>query len=296
MELRQLNTFVTVTKINNFTKAAAHLGYSQASVTSQIQLLEKELGVRLFERIGKNIFLTREGEKLLVYSKQMLKLHDEAKNSLTASNELKGAITIGASDSLCALRLPLLLKEFHERYPAVEIVLKMRNYIEAQTSLRGNEIDVAFIIGQKMYTPEFISDLQLPESLVLLTNLGHPLSFKHHISPEDIVPYTIILAQKGCSFRKAFEKCLDDAMLFPNYIMEVSSIQAIKQLTISGMGITLLPRVAVEDELNRNLLVELNWAGIPFDLVTQMIYHKDKWVSPTLKVFLDQAKKTMKPL
>ena len=296
MELRQLNTFVTVTKINNFTKAAACLGYSQASVTSQIQLLEKELGVLLFERIGKNIFLTHEGEKLLAYSKQMLKLYDEAKNTLTASNELKGTITIGASDSLCALRLPLLLKKFHDRYPAVEIVLKMRNYIEAQTSLGGNEIDVAFVIGQKIYTPEFISDLEFPEPVVLLTIPGHPLSFKHHITPEDIVPYTVILAQKGCSFRRAFEKYLDDANLFPNYIMEASSIQAIKQLTISGMGITLLPRIAVEDELNRNLLVELNWAGTSFDLVTQMIYHKDKWVSPTLKAFLDQAKETMKPL
>lgn len=155
---------------------------------------------------------------------------------------------------------------------------------------------MAFVIGQKIYTPEFISGLEFPEPVVLLTIPGHPLSFKHHISPEDIVSYTVILAQKGCSFRKAFEKCLDDAKLFPNYIMEASSIQAIKQLTISGMGITLLPRIAVEDEINRNLLVELDWAGTPFDLVTQMIYHKDKWVSPTLKAFLDLAIETMKPL
>ena len=296
MELRQLNTFVTVTKLNNFTKAAACLGYSQASVTSQIQLLEKELGVRLFDRIGKSIFLTHQGEKLLVYSKQMLKLHDEAKDSLTATDELKGAIVIGASDSLCALRLPSLLKEFHERYPAVEIVLKMRNYIDAQTSLRGNDIDAALVIGQKIYTPEFISDLEFPEPVVLLATPGHPLSFKHPVSPGDTVPYTVILAQKGCSFRKAFEKCLDDANLFPDYIMEANSIQAIKQLAISGMGITLLPRIAVEDELNRNLLVELDWAGTPFDLITQMIYHKDKWISPTLKAFLDLAKEALKPL
>ncbi len=296
MELRQLNTFVTVAKLNNFTKAAACLGYAQASVTSQIQLLEKELGVQLFDRIGKSIFLTREGEKLLVYSKQMLKLHTEAKDALTPSKELKGAIVIGASDSLCALRLPSLLKEFHERYPAVKIVLKMRNYIEAQTALRGNEIDAALVIGQKIYAPEFISGLEFPEPVVLLAIPGHPLSLGHAVSPGDIVPYTVILAQKGCSFRRAFEKCLDDASLSPEYIMEASSIQAIKQLTISGMGITLLPRIAVEDELNRNLLVELEWAGTPFGLATQMIYHKDKWISPVLKAFLELAIKTLKPL
>ncbi|QOX65673.1 LysR family transcriptional regulator [Anoxybacterium hadale] len=295
MELRQLNTFVTVTKLNNFTKAAAYLGYSQASVTSQIQLLEKELGVYLFDRIGKRIFLTPEGEKLLTYSKEILKLYDETKESFS-SNELKGTIMIGASDSLCALRLPLLLKEFHERYPAVEIVLKMKNYNDAQTALRENEIDVAFVIGQKIGSPEFISDLEFPEPLALLTIPGHPLSLKNHISPEDIVPYNAILAQKGCSFRKAFEKCLDDAKLFPKYMMEVGSIQAIKQLTISGMGISLLPRIAVEDELNRKLLAELDWAGAPFDLVTQIIYHRNKRVSPMLQAFLDLAKETMKPL
>jgi Transcriptional regulator len=295
MELRQLNTFVTVTKLNNFTKAAAYLGYSQASVTSQIQLLEKELGVYLFDRIGKRIFLTPEGEKLLTYSKEILKLYDETKESFT-SNELKGTIMIGASDSLCALRLPLLLKEFHERYPTVEIVLKMKNYNDAQTALRENEIDVAFVIGQKIDSPEFISDLEFPEPLALLTIPGHPLSLKSHIFPEDIVSYNAILAQKGCSFRKAFEKCLDDAKLFPKYMMEVGSIQAIKQLTISGMGISLLPRIAVEDELNRKLLTELDWAGTPFDLVTQIIHHRNKRVSPPLQAFLDLAKETISPL
>lgn len=296
MELRQLNTFVTVSKLNNFTKAADYLGYSQASITSQIQLLEKELGVLLFDRIGKRIFLTNEGEILLTYSKQMLKLHDEAKITITTSNEFNGSISVGASDTLCALRLPLLLKEFHKRYPDVEIVLKMRNYSDAQTSIIENEIDVAFVIGQKICTPKFISELEFPEPLVLLANPEHPLSSKLHISSEDIVAYTIILAQRGCSFRKAFEMRLDEAELFPSYIMEVSSIQAIKQLVISGMGIALLPRIAVEDELERNLLIELNWAGTPFGVETQMFYHKDKWVSPMLKAFLDLAKETMKPL
>lgn len=295
MELRQLNTFVTVTKLNNFTKAAAYLGYSQASVTSQIQLLEKELGVYLFDRIGKRIYLTPEGEKLLAYAKEILKLYDETKESFT-SNEVKGTIMIGASDSLCTLRLPLLLKKFHERYPTVEIVLKMKNYNDAQTALRENEIDVAFVIGQKIDSPEFISDLEIPEPLALLTILGHPLSLKNNISPEDIVPYNAILAQKGCSFRKAFEKCIDDANLFSKYMMEVGSIQAIKQLTISGMGISLLPRIAVEDELNRKLLAELDWAGTPFDLVTQIIHHRNKRVSPPLQAFLDLAKETIKPL
>ncbi len=287
MEFRQLNTFIAVAKLSNFTKAATQLGYSQSAVTAQIQLLERELGTHLFERLGKSISLTPEGEKLLVYAKQILKLCDEAKNTLAASDILKGNLTIGATESLCAVRLPRLFKEFHERYPSVEITLKMENCSECQTLLRENQVDIAFIMGQKINAPEFIAELELPEPLVLLAIPGHPLTIKKHVYPEDIADYTIIVSERGCSFRNLFQKSLDDAGVTPKSIMETGSIQAIKQLTMSGLGITLLPRIAVEEELNRKQLAELHWDGTPFNLVTQMIYHRDKWISAALRAFID---------
>jgi DNA-binding transcriptional LysR family regulator len=229
MEFRQLNTFITVAKLSNFTKAAAYLGYSQSAVTAQIQQLEKELEIHLFERLGKGISLTPEGEKFLFYAKQILKLCDEAKSALASSDVLKGNLTIGATESLCAVRLPRLFKEFHERYPAVEITLKMENCNECQTLLRENQADIAFIIGQKINVPEFITELELPEPLVLLAIPGHPLTIKKHVYPEDIADYTIIVSERGCSFRKLFQKSLDDAGVTPKSIMETGSIKAIKQ-------------------------------------------------------------------
>jgi len=293
MEFRQLNTFITVAKLNNFTKAATFLGYSQSAVTSQIQLLEKELNVQLFERLGKSIFLTSEGEKFLVYAKQIVKLCDEAKITAATTDELKGTVTIGASESLCAVRLPRLFKEYHDRYPAVKMVLKMGNCNASQTALRENQIDAAFVISRKFHIPEFITELELPEPVVLLAFPGHPLTFKDFVHPKDIVEHTIILSQKGCSYRNIFEKRMEDAGLTPKSIIEADSIQAVKQLTISGLGITLLPRIAVEDELNRKQLIELNWGGPSFDLITQMLYHKDKWISPPLKAFIALTKEML---
>ncbi|WP_028402084.1 LysR family transcriptional regulator [Ectobacillus panaciterrae] len=293
MESRQLNTFITVAKLNNFTKAAAYLGYSQSAITAQIQLLEKELEVHLFERLGKSISLTAEGEKFLVYAKKILELHDEAKNTLAASDVLKGTLTIGANESLCAVRLPHLLKEFHEQNQAVEIILKMENNNKCQTLLKENQVDVAFIIGQKINASEFITELELPEPLVLLAIPGHPLTTKNRVYPEDIADNTVIVAEKGCSYRNLLEKSLDDAGVAPKSIMETGSIQTIKQLTISGLGITLLPRITVEEELNRKQLIELHWGGAPFNLVTQMVYHRDKWVSTVLRTFLDLAKEIL---
>lgn len=293
MEFRQLNTFVTIARLSNFTKAAAQLGYSQSAVTAQIQLLEKELRTHLFERLGKNISLTPEGERFLVYAKQILKLCDEAKNSLTTSDVLKGTLTIGATESLCAVRLPRLFKEFHERYPEVEIILKMENCSECLTLLRENQIDVAFVISQKHSASEFINGMELLEPLVLLAIPGHPLTLKKHVFLEDIADYTIIVSERGCSYRSVFQKSLNDAGITPKSIMETGSIQAIKQLTMSGLGVTLLPRIAVEEELDRKQLAELNWAGAPFSLTTQMIYHKDKWISAALRAFMDLTKEML---
>ncbi|EKQ52773.1 MULTISPECIES: LysR family transcriptional regulator [unclassified Clostridium] len=294
MEFRQLNAFITVAKLSNFTKAAFELGYSQSAITAQIQQLEKELGVNLFERLGKNISLTSEGEQFLVYAKQIIKLCDEAKSTLSTSDVVKGTLTIGANESLCAVRLPPLLKEFHDRYPEIEILLKMEGNNKCKTLIRENQIDVAFIIGQKINDIELITELEFPEPLVLLAIPGHPLTFKKHVYPEDIADCNIIVAEKGCGYRNLFEQSLNDAGVTPKSIMEMGSIQSIKQLTMSGLGITLLPKIAAAEELKRKQLIELPWWEDSFYLATQMVYHRDKWVSRALRAFIDLSEQMMK--
>ncbi|MBE6086821.1 MAG: LysR family transcriptional regulator [Clostridium beijerinckii] len=293
MEFRQLNAFITVAKLSNFTKAAFELGYSQSAITAQIQQLEKELGVNLFERLGKNISLTSEGEQFLVYAKQIIKLCDEAKSNLMTSN-VKGTLTIGANESLCAVRLPPILKELNDRYPEIEIILKMESNNNCKTLIRENQIDVAFIIGQKINDSELITELEFPEPLVLLAIPGHPLTSKKHVHPEDIAEYKIIVSEKGCGYRNLFEQSLNDAGVTPKSIMEMGSIQSIKQLTMSGLGITLLPKIAAQEELRRNELIELHWWEDSFYLTTQMVYHRDKWVSRALRAFIDLSKEMMK--
>src|SRR5690242_2052558 len=106
MEIRQLNTFTAIAKMGSFTQAAEMLGYAQSSVTTQIQLLESELETKLFERMGKSITLTSEGTRLLPYAQKILKLSEEAKSVIGNSDVPKGALTVGAPESLCVMRLP----------------------------------------------------------------------------------------------------------------------------------------------------------------------------------------------
>ena len=293
MELRQLNTFITVAKLCNFTKAAAQLGYSQSSITSQIQILEKELETNLFERLGKSVSLTPAGEKFLVYAQQIDQLCHEAKQAVASDNVVRGTLTIGSAESLCVMRLPALFKEFHACYPEVEIILKMGYCFDFFPMLKDNKIDAAFLLDRKSQYEDFLTVIELPEPMAILANPNHPLIKKTEIFPEDLAGYPLVLTEKSCSYRTMFEKILDEAGVITNAVMETDSIQAIKQMTISGLGITMLPRIAVVEELKNGDLQELNWQGPGLQMITKCIYHKDKWISPALKAFLNMSRKLM---
>ena len=293
MDLKQLNSFITICKLQSFTQAADSLGYAQSTITTQIKLLENELGVKLFERIGKNITLTHQGKKLLPYAKQMLKLSSEIKNVLTSEDVPSGVLTIGAAESLCVLRLPEILKEYRKLYPNVEVSMKFGNCTDFRHFLRDNFIDVAFSLGTRIEANDFVTEISFDEPMLLLTAPGHPLLEKKEILPEDIAKESLILTELGCSYRAVFENILNSYNLKANVVLETGSVQAIKQFTMSGLGITLLPKVAVEEELNQGRLVPLNWAGPDFGIVSQVLYHKDKWLSPALKAFLKLSKEMM---
>ncbi|WP_234121980.1 LysR family transcriptional regulator [Clostridium hydrogenum] len=293
MDFKQLNAFVTISRLHSFTGAAEMLGYAQSTITNQIKLLEDELGVKLFERIGKSVTMTHEGKKLLPYAKQMMKLSEQFKNAAFSEEKPTGTLTIGAAESLCVIRLPGILKEYRRLYPEVEVSLKFGSCADFRHFLKNNIIDVAFSLGTKIDSEDFINEVQFDEPMLLLAYPGHHLISKEKVYPRDIADEPMVLTEMGCSYRAAFENILSEYNVKSNLVLETGSVQAIKQFTMSGLGITLLPKVAVEDELESGRLIPLNWAGPDFGIVSQVLYHKDKWISPALKAFLDLSKNIM---
>lgn len=287
MELRNLKTFVTIAKFGSFTQAAELLGYAQSTITTQIQVLEEELNTKLFDRLGRNIFLTSNGERLLTYAEQILKISSEASDAISGSEATKGTLTIGAVESLCVIRLPQLLKKYHELYPKVDIIIKLGSCNELRNFLRNNMVDIAVFLSTEITDGDFITKVKFNEPMVVLASPTHPITKIKSIVPEDLKMESLILTEKGCAYRTMFEAMLNSAGAYPKSILEVGSIQAIKQFTMSDLGITLLPYIAVEKELNEKQLVMLDWKGPKFNMLTQVLYHKDKWVSPAMQAFLD---------
>ncbi len=294
MELRLLNTFVTTAKLLSFTKAADTLNYAQSTVTNQIQTLEEELSIMLFERLGKQIKLTKEGEYLFDYASQILKLSNEAKDLISSSLIPRGSVIIGTAESLCIHRLPEVFNSFRQHYPQVEINIRFDAASDYRTLLRKNSIDIVFFLDAPCNEKDLITHVLFEEPMAVIAAPSHPLAKQDQVFPQDINGEALILTAEGCTYRRIFESILMQAGAKPSSIMGISSNEVIKKFVCDGWGIGFLPQVVGQQELTTGQLTELNWAGPPFHIYAQLIYHKNKWLSPALKAFIDVTLKILK--
>jgi DNA-binding transcriptional LysR family regulator len=145
MEFRQLKTFVTIATLGSFVQAADALGYAQSTITNHIQMLENEMGVRLFERLGHRVMLTNQGKSLLPYAEQILKLTSEAVKIVGDPAVPQGNLIIGSNESLGTYRLPILLQAYRQAYPKVEMILRFVNCDTIYEDIRKNKIDVVMV-------------------------------------------------------------------------------------------------------------------------------------------------------
>lgn len=290
MEIKHLKTFSTVAKAGSFSNASKILDYAQPTVTTHIQLLENEFKVKLFERLGHKIKLTQEGERLLYYVENILKYSNEAITALSSNETVAGKIAIGANESFSVARLPSVIQDFLQKYPNVDINLKFGSVKDIHEQLQNNTVDVAFFLTRDVCYPDLIVESLLAEPVVVVTSPDHP--FRSHVSAniKDFENQVLIVTQENCSYRAMIDDLLSEAKISPRSIIEINNIQAIKQLVMSGLGITILPRISVEYEISQKLLIEVPWNKSPLPVFTQIAYHKDKWLSPTLSSFLEQAR------
>ncbi len=293
MELRQLTTFRMVASTLSFSRTAQALNYVQSSVTTQIQVLEEELGVKLFDRMGKRIALTEAGRRLLVYAEKILALSEEAIQVVPGDGVPSGTLVVGAAETLCTYRLPKLLRLFHKSYPQVKIVFQPLPSREMQAIVLEGDVDVAFEISSLLRSPVMEIEPLIHEPLIILVAPDHHLASKETISGQDLKDEPLLLTEVGCSYRVLLEAALEKEGVHATSNVEFNSIEAIKQCVMASMGIAFLPLITVKNELEQGKLVQLNWPQHEFNVFTQMWRHKDKWVSPTLDVFMSMAREVL---
>jgi DNA-binding transcriptional LysR family regulator len=300
LELRQVETFRAVADELSFSRAAAKLGYVQSSVSSQVASLEQELGAPLFDRLGRTIALTEAGRVMLAYSERLLGLAQEAREAVADAgvglDEITGALSVSAPESLLTYRLPGLLTLFHERYPRVRVSLKPtavgRLVGSTRKALEEGRLDVAFVLDGPVEIVGLSAEPLVEEIVSVIAPPAHALADSTLVTPKELDGETVLLPEapeSGCAYRGWFERQLSEAGVVPRETLEFQSIEAIKRCVSAGMGVSVLPAVSVEAELTAGGLSELRWHE-PGRVGTMMAWNERRWASPALRAFLETAR------
>ncbi|MFG3495566.1 LysR family transcriptional regulator [Streptomyces sp. NPDC047928] len=293
MELRLLVTFVKVAEVLGFTQAAAELKYAQSSVTAQIRSLESSLGTELFDRLGSRIRLTEAGERLLPYARQIIELADEARAAVAGAGEPEGTLTVGTVESVTSYRLPALLELFHHRYPRVRLSLRPTLGDETRQALRRGLFDIGFLLEERTEHPDLETEVLTAEPLTLVAAPGHPLAGRAAVATGDLAAVQLVGTEPGCRYRDLFEEELCRLTGAPPPFMECGTIEAAKSAVASGLGIALLPRVAVARELAAGTLAALAWEP-GFTLFTQLAWRRGKRLPGHARLFVEQARRLVR--
>lgn len=291
MELRQLEAFVTVARRTSFTRAAGELHLTQPAVTRQIAALEAELGALLFDRLGKSIQLTGAGETLLGYAEHILRLTDEAQDALEelAAGRV-GRIAIGAASTLATYVLPPLLTQFRQEHPGIELSLRTGLSARVRELVLSGVVDIGLVTTEG--EPAEQEGVLVSESLgvyetVLAVPPGHKLATQATATVTELTGEPLLAMTAGTNLRTYAEHVLADAGVAASVTMELDSVEAIKRMVEAGLGVSLLPRVAIATEVAAGRLVALTLTGIPLpERHIVVLRRRDKHQTAPLLAFL----------
>lgn len=286
MEIRQLRTFMCIVTLGSFSDASRQLGYTQSSVTSHIQLLEKELGVALFERMGHSLMLTAEGEKLYSYAERITRLDDEVHANIGQQEEPSGTLSLGMAESIASYRLGSVLEEYALLYPKVTLRVRLGTGSYFRQLIRENVLDLGFFFDEKILEKEFkVYDLG-HEDIVLVVAPNHELATGKTVGEKDLAGQSVIVTELNNCYSEVLETALEEAGVEPLRIMEIGQMQSALDFACRGLGVALLPAVAVTETVKQGKLKVLPWKGRPWNMHSYMVHHKDKWLNMPIKLFM----------
>lgn len=292
MELRNLITFIHVAELGSFTKAADQLGYSQSTISFQIKQLEEELGCLLFERINHTITLTEKGHELISYAHQIRALTDEFRENLTQESDYSGHIHIVTPDSVCEEMIYSHYIDFHNKYPSISIRFTTADTSVMFDMLDHNEADAIITLDSHTYRRDYVIAKEKPLSMHFVTNARSEFVHKQNLSIQDIINEPFILTECGQGYRRVFDKELAKHSLEITPVLEIGRTDIITSILAQSDMISYLPDFVTTPLIASGQLCYLDVCDVNIEIWKQLIYHKNKWISKSLKAFIDYVKTT----
>jgi DNA-binding transcriptional LysR family regulator len=285
MNLNHLAIFHAVAQAGSMTLGAEHLDISQPAVSKQVQDLEHALGVHLFDRIGRRVYLSQAGEILADYARRLFALAQEAE---TAMADVRGAgrgrLAIGASTTIGTYLLPAVVAEFWRRHPRVELLVQIENTEHVHGRLAGFELDLGLTEGL-VDEDELEAEIFHQDELVLIAAPGHRLVGQPRVSLSAVREEPFILREPGSGTRAVEERALARLKFPVRVVMELGSTEAIKRVVAEGVGLAIMSRLAVGAECAAGTLAVLPVARLRIERPLHLVRRKGRRDGPALQAF-----------
>lgn len=287
MEIRTLLTFIKVAEEQSLSKAAKQLGYAQSTVTMQMQQLEQELGTALYERVGKQIRITQEGQELLQYATHIVKTSQEALQIGKGKRKtVSGTLRLGAADSIEEEWLAGLLHRYAQACPEVQLRIRTGDSQTLTQSLFHNEIDLMMTVDHRLGDPALVHAHDRAEAVHFVAAPDHPLAGRFDLDLETILTYPLIRGDLGTPCERDLEAAMAAAGVAPESRMEVESRRLMLGMVEYGDGITLVPDGAVRKLLDDGRLTKLDYTLPGAGLWQQTLYHRNKWLTSAMHAWI----------
>lgn len=268
MEIRNLNTFLHAASLQNITRAAAELGYSQSAVSVQIRQLEQELGMPLFDRIGKNVYLTDFGRSLVPYARSAVAAVAAVENFGKSDAVLGGAIRVGITDSLFELLMKPLLPAYHARFPKVRVELLVDTTVNLTQLLQQGSIDAMCVIDD-------------------------PLVRRSEVPLRELSGSELIMMEQNAPYNRRFETLLAQHQVECEPFLRLPSASAARDLLLGGSYLSLLPWYTVRADVEAGRLKLLSVTGWDITQSVQMVLHRSKVLTPQIEGFLSELSRAL---
>ena len=287
MEIKNLKTFIQVAERSSFTKAAEALNYTQSTVSTQIKQLERELNAQLFERINHTVTLTETGRALLARAHRIINLVSELQMDAGNAELSEDPVRFAMAPSVCSMMMGATYLTFHKRFPRVLVKILEADTDQMLRMLNQNDIDLAFLVDRREINSDYVVASEKKEAVHFVARCDFPLSDKKDIDIREVLTYPFFLSEKGLSYRRILDEKLAEQNLAVTPMVEMGNTQLLLELVELGGGISFLPDYITRKSYREGRVAYLDVRDFEVEIWRQLVYHKNKWVSPGMKKVID---------
>lgn len=288
MTLRQFEVFLAVARARSFRRAAEALHLSQPALSQHVRELETELGARLLDRLGRAVHLTDAGRVLEEHATRLFATLTDARRAIADLQGLQqGSLVIGASSTPGIYVLPGVLGLFRQRYPGIDVTLRLGNSEQVESLVRAGQLDLGLIGDLGRSPDEEWLTASLPDELVLVVGPAHPWARRRDIRPEELADQPLLLREAGSATRQVTERALAGAAVSYRAGMVLEHTEAIKQGVLAGLGVAFLSVYSVRGELATGRLRTLRVRGLRIVRHFHLIHHERRQLSAAARAFME---------